>query len=77
MTGLILVLTVLGALSYDLFFIGSFVGLLVVIELTEPAVATPGWRKRVWWFVILGLLGFTIVIAEQMYVTLAFLFVAS
>jgi hypothetical protein len=66
----ILALSAFGMLSYELFFVGSLVGFLVVMELTAPAIATPAWRARLWWFLTLGLLGFAFVIARRISVTL-------
>ncbi|SEV81079.1 hypothetical protein SAMN05216285_0185 [Natrinema salifodinae] len=69
----ILALSALDVLSYELFFVSSLVGFLLVTVLTAPAVATPAWRTRVRWFVALGLLGFALVIAGRIYATLAVL----
>lgn len=73
MIATIVALSALGTLTFELFFVGSLVGFLVVMELTAPAVATPTWRRRLWWIVALGLLGFVLIIAGRVYVTLAFL----
>jgi hypothetical protein len=65
MLAVLLVLAVLGALSYDLFFILSLIGLLVVIELTAPFNVTPRWRSRLKWLVVLGLLGFAYIVIRR------------
>jgi hypothetical protein len=65
MLAVLLVLAVLGALSYDLFFILSLIGLLVVIELTAPFNVTPRWRSRLKWLVVLGLLGFGYIVIRR------------
>jgi len=65
MLGTLLVLTALGALSLDLFFVGSLVGLLVVIELTAAIAVTPDWRARLKWLIALGLLGFTYIVVRR------------
>lgn len=67
----ILALSVLGVFSYESFFIVSLIGFLVVTELTAPAVATPAWRKRVRWLIALGLVGFALVIARRISVTVS------
>jgi len=61
----ILVLSLVGALSLDLFFVVSLIGLLVLVELTAPFAVTPRWRRRVRWIVVLGLLGFTAVVIRR------------
>jgi len=65
MLGTLLVLTALGALSLDLFFVGSLVGLLVVIELTAAIAVTPAWRARLKWLIALGLLGFAYIVVRR------------
>ena len=65
MLGTLLVLTALDALSLDLFFVGSLVGLLVVIELTAAIAVTPDWRARLKWLIALGLLGFTYIVVRR------------
>lgn len=58
-------LTALEAYSLELFFVVSLVGFLVVTELTAPTVAKPPWRKRLRWFIALGLLGFGTVVIRR------------
>lgn len=65
MLAVLLVLAVLGALSYDLFFVLSLIGFLVVIELTAPFNVTPRWRSRLKWLVVLGLLGFAYIVIRR------------
>jgi len=65
MLATLLVLAVLGALSIELFFVLSLIGLLVVIELTAPFNVTPRWRKRLKWLVALGLVVFVIVVVRR------------
>jgi hypothetical protein len=65
MLAVLLVLAVLGSLSYDLFFVLSLIGLLVVIELTAPFNVTPRWRSRLKWLVVLGLLGFAYIVIRR------------
>ena len=61
----IVVLSVLGALSLELFFVVSLIGFLVVIELTAPFAVTPTWRRRLRWLVLLGLLVFGYVVVRR------------
>jgi hypothetical protein len=63
MLAVVVVLAALGALSLELFFVLSLIGLLVVIELTAPFDVTPAWRRRLKWLIALGLLGFAYVVA--------------
>lgn len=60
-----LVLALLSALSYELFFVCSLIGLLVVTELTAPFAVTPAWRRRLRWLIALGLLGFAVVVVRR------------
>lgn len=70
MSAVIIVLVLLNSFSYELFFAGSFVGLLVMIEYTSTVEVTPAWRSRLRWFVLLGLLAFGAVIAGRIITTL-------
>jgi hypothetical protein len=58
-------LVTLGGFSYDLYFVLSLIGLLVVIELTAPFNVTPRWRARLKWLVALGLLGFAYIVIRR------------
>ena len=61
----ILVLAALQSLSLELFFVLSFIGLLVLIELTAPFNVTPTWRRRLKWFILIGLIVFTIIVVRR------------
>lgn len=65
MVGAVLVLVLLEALSYELFFVLSLLGFLIVTELTAPIAITPVWRRRLRWIILLGLLGFTYVVTRR------------
>lgn len=65
MLATLLVLAALGALTIQLFFVLSLIGLLVVIELTAPFNVTPRWRKRLKWLVALGLVVFVVVVVRR------------
>lgn len=65
MVGTILVLAVLGSFSYELFFLLSVLGLLVVTGLTLPATVTPRWRRRLQWIVRFALVGVAIVVIRR------------
>lgn len=60
-----LLLTALGALTLELFFVVSLIGFLVVTELTAPFHVTPAWRRRLRWVVALGLLVFGVVVVKR------------
>ncbi|WP_458207716.1 hypothetical protein [Haladaptatus sp. NG-SE-30] len=47
-------LALLGALSMQLFFAASFLGFLVLVELTAPVNVAPRWRRRLKWVLLLG-----------------------
>lgn len=61
----VLVLAVLGSLTYDLFFVVSFVGFLVIVELIAPANRIQQWRGRLRWIVVLGFLVFAYVAVRR------------
>ncbi len=65
MVATIVVLTLLGALSYELVFVCSLIGLLLVTELTAPIAVTPAWRRRLLVLIALGLVGFAIVVVRR------------
>ncbi|UPV76645.1 hypothetical protein M0R89_19120 (plasmid) [Halorussus limi] len=58
-------LSLLRLLSLELFFITSFISLLLLVELTSPFNVAPWWRRRLKWFVILGVLGSIYVIGKR------------
>ncbi|MFH5801238.1 hypothetical protein [Haladaptatus sp. CMAA 1911] len=61
----LIVLAVLGSLSLELFFVLCLIGLLVIIELTAPFNVTPRWRRRLKWFIALGLLVFGVIVVRR------------
>lgn len=65
MVATILGLTLLGALSYELFFLLSFLGFLVVTGLTAPFNVTPAWRGRLRWLILAGLLVFGYIVVRR------------
>ncbi|MFW6382512.1 MAG: hypothetical protein ACOCZD_00555 [Haloferacaceae archaeon] len=64
------VLVLTGWLTYELFFVVTLVGFLVVVELTDPVHVRPWWRRRLQWTVLLGVAGFLVILARR---TLAYL----
>lgn len=61
----VLVLNLLGSLSVQLFFTISLIGFLVITGLTEPFTTRPAWRSRLRWIIILGLLGFMLIVVRR------------
>jgi hypothetical protein len=61
----ILVLVLLGSLSYELYFVLTLIGFLVVTELTAPFNITPRWRSRLKWFILAGLIVFAYVVIRR------------
>lgn len=61
----LLMLTLLGAFSYELFFVLSLISLLVVTELTAPFQITPTWRRRLLWVILVGLSGFAYIVIRR------------
>ena len=60
-----LALTLLDSLTYELFFVVSLIGFLVVTELTAPFTVTPAWRSRLKWLIGLGLVVFAYVVVKR------------
>lgn len=65
MLATVLVLSVLSALSLELFFVVSLIGFLVIVELTAPFSVTPRWRERLKWIILLGLIGFGVIVVKR------------
>ena len=65
MLAAVLALSLLGSFSYELFFVLSLIGLLIVTELTAPFAVTPDWRRRLRWLILLGLVGFGIIVVRR------------
>ena len=63
--GSALVLSLLGSLTYELFFVVSLIGFLVVTELTAPFSVTPTWRSRLKWLIGLGLVVFAYIVVQR------------
>lgn len=65
MLGSILILALLDAITLELFFVLSFIGFLVLIELTAPIAVTPTWRRRLKWLIGLGLIVFGYIVVRR------------
>lgn len=65
MLGAVVVLSLLGSLSLELFFVVSLIGFLIVTELTAPFNLTPRWRARLKWLILIGLAGFAYVVVRR------------
>lgn len=63
--GATLVLALLSSLSYELVFVVSLIGLLVVVELTAPFRVTPTWRSRLKWLIAAGLAVFGYIVIRR------------
>ena len=59
------VLVATGWLTYELFFVISLIGVLIVVEFTSPIHVRPRWRNRVRWVVLVGIAGFLVVLARR------------
>jgi hypothetical protein len=60
-----LVLGLLDSLTYELFFVVSLIGFLVVVELTAPFNVTPRWRRRLKWVILVGLAVFGYIVVRR------------
>lgn len=65
MVGVVVLLTLLGSMELELFFVLSLIGFLVVVELTAPFNVTPRWRRRLIPIILLGLLGFGVIVIRR------------
>lgn len=65
MLGAILLLALLNALTLELFFVLSFIGFLVLVELTAPIAVAPTWRRRLKWLIGIGLLIFGYIVVRR------------
>lgn len=65
MVAAVLALALLGAVSYELFFVLSLIGFLVVTELTAPLNLTPEWRARLKWLIGIGLVIFAVIVVRR------------
>lgn len=70
MLAVLLGLTVLGTLTYELFFMLSLVGFLALMEFTGPFEVTPRWRSRLKWIVLTGLLVLGYIATSRLYAVL-------
>jgi hypothetical protein len=65
MVAVLFVLVLVDLFSYELFFVVSLIGLLVVTELTMPFRVTPLWQRRLRWVILVGLVGFAYVVVRR------------
>jgi hypothetical protein len=65
MLGTALALALLESLTYELFFVVSLIGFLVIVELTAPFNITPVWRSRLKWLILLGLAVFGYIVVRR------------
>lgn len=65
MVATVLTLALLNTLSYELVFVCSLIGFLVITELTAPFNVTPTWRRRLRWLIAVGLAGFAVIVVRR------------
>ncbi|AFK19914.1 hypothetical protein E6P09_00565 [Haloferax mediterranei ATCC 33500] len=65
MLGATLILVLLDSLSYELVFVVSLIGFLVIVELTAPIAVTPTWRRRLLWLIGGGLVVFGYIVIRR------------
>ncbi|WP_049987331.1 hypothetical protein [Halobellus rufus] len=63
--GAVLILTLLEALSYELLFVTTLIGFLVITELTAPFSISPAWRRRLLYVIVLGLAVFGYIVVRR------------
>ena len=65
MLGVVFILGLLGSLTYELFFVLSLIGFLIITDLTAPINVTPVWRSRLRWLVGAGLVIFGYIVIRR------------
>lgn len=65
MVATVLALVLFNSLSYELFFVVSLIGFLVIVELTAPFNVAPRWRSRLKWLIALGLVVFAYIVVKR------------
>lgn len=66
MLAIVLGLLLLGTFSYEVFFVLSLIGFLIIVELTAPVNITPEWRRRLTWLILIGLVVFAAVVVRRL-----------
>lgn len=67
----LVVLSWFGSLNYDLFYVVSLIGFLVVTELTAPLNRIQQWRSRLGLIAVAGFLGFAYLVVTRIQTILA------
>lgn len=67
----VLGLSVLQILSFELFFLLSLIGFLVIIELTASLRLTPRWQRRLKWALVAGVIGFVLLLVRRVSLIIA------
>ncbi|WP_136592384.1 hypothetical protein [Salinigranum halophilum] len=65
MMATILILVVFSSFSYELFFVVSFIGLLVTTQLALPDAVAPKWQRRFYILIALGCLGLVYIAIQE------------
>lgn len=68
MLGTIVALTLFGEFTITWFIIGSFIGLLVIVEYTASTAIQLRWRLRLRWVLLVGVVAFGAIVLEQLFV---------
>jgi hypothetical protein len=66
----VFLLVLLGLFSYELFFVISLLGLLVVTGFVVPLRVTPVWQRRLRWIVLAGVIGFSYLVIRRILILL-------
>lgn len=65
MLGAVLVLVLVDAFSYELFFVLALIGFLFILQLTAPVNVRPTWRSRLKWPTIGALIVFGAIVVRR------------
>lgn len=66
MLSLILVFSAVDLFSYEMFLVLSILGFALVVDLTRPIAVRPTWWARLRLLLLIGLVGFSILIGRQL-----------
>lgn len=61
----VFILLLLAAFSYELFFVISLVGLVILTELVLPYQASPKWQRKLYLMIVLGILVFAYIVIRS------------
>jgi hypothetical protein len=65
MLAMLMLITLFNSVGYEIYFVLSLIGLLVIAELVGPGTVKPRWRTRVNLVIALGMIIFSILMVQK------------